>query len=107
MYAYQLVEESGSRELFSGAAHPYSRELIKCVLRTDQPQEGRLSTIPGALPDPVKPITGCSFEPRCPTGRDNPVCRTREPVLVRLGAPGAEHATKCHFPGTAEPEDTK
>ncbi|WP_328460330.1 ABC transporter ATP-binding protein [Streptomyces sp. NBC_00448] len=107
MYAGQLVEESRSRDLFSAAAHPYSRELIKCVLRTDQVPQGRLSTIPGALPDPTLPITGCSFEPRCPAGRGKPDCRSREPVLVSLGAPGAERATKCHFPGTEELEDTE
>ena len=99
MYAGQLIEQSDSRSLFRSASHPYSRELLNCVLRTDVRQEGRLATIPGTLPDPTKPFRGCSFEPRCPIGRGNEICRETEPVLRHLqGADGLQVA-KCHFPG--------
>ncbi|HZX07694.1 ABC transporter ATP-binding protein [Kribbella sp.] len=104
MYAGRLVEESSSRELFRAPAHPYSRELIKCVLRTDQRQHGRLATIPGALPDPTKPFVGCAFEPRCPVGHGIAVCQSTDPVLVPFGRPEAGHATSCHFPGATRQE---
>lgn len=102
MYAGQLVEESPSRELLRAPAHPYSRELIKCVLRTDQRQAGRLATIPGSLPDPTKPFVGCAFEPRCPVGHGNPACQGTEPVLIPFGRPEIGHTCRCHFPGTPQ-----
>ena len=40
-----------------------------------------LSSIPGTLPDPTKPIRGCSFEPRCPLGRGNVLCQTVPPPV--------------------------
>ncbi|MEK0097954.1 ABC transporter ATP-binding protein [Streptomyces sp. NPDC056002] len=113
MYAGQLIEESRSADLFRSAAHPYSRELLKCVLRTDQRQEGPLSTIPGALPDPTKPFRGCSFEPRCPLGKGEERCRSTEPALIEVsvpdGRPGGSgrRLTKCHFAGAHQLEEAK
>jgi len=99
MYFGKFVEESTSAELFRAPAHPYSRELSKCVLRTDQEVQGRLATIPGSLPDPTEPVTGCSFEPRCPVGHGNPLCRGTEPVMLPFGPPQADHRSSCHFSG--------
>ncbi|MFI9605267.1 ABC transporter ATP-binding protein [Streptomyces sp. NPDC052043] len=107
MYAGQLIEESRSRDLFRSAAHPYSRQLLQCVLRTDRRQQGLLSTIPGALPDPTRPLHGCAFEPRCPRGKDNSLCRSTEPDLVQVGTHGGRQLAKCHFAGAHEPEETK
>jgi oligopeptide/dipeptide ABC transporter ATP-binding protein len=107
MYAGQLIEQSDSRSLFAAAAHPYSRELLKCVLRTDVKQQGLLSTIPGTLPDPTKPIHGCSFEPRCPLGKGNPTCREVEPDLRQVQGPHGIHLAKCHFAGQLELEETR
>ncbi|MCA4134977.1 ABC transporter ATP-binding protein [Arthrobacter sp. M4] len=102
MYAGQLIEESESRALFASAAHPYSRELLKCVLRTDRRQEGLLSTIPGTLPDPTQPFKGCSFEPRCPLGKGNPLCQGVEPPLATVQGPHGVQLAKCHFAGQLE-----
>jgi oligopeptide/dipeptide ABC transporter ATP-binding protein len=99
MYAGQLVEHSDSRSLFNSAAHPYSRELLNCVLRTDVKQEGRLSTIPGTLPDPTKPFKGCSFEPRCPLGHGNATCRQVDPELRSVQGRHGLQIAKCHFAG--------
>ncbi len=107
MYAGQIIEQSDSRALFSSAAHPYSRELLKCVLRTDRKQAGLLSTIPGTLPDPTKPFTGCSFEPRCPLGHGVATCREVEPVLLQLEGPHGPRQAKCHFAGQLELEEAR
>ncbi|WP_265982001.1 ABC transporter ATP-binding protein [Arthrobacter sp. MI7-26] len=102
MYAGQLIEESDSRALFASAAHPYSRELLKCVLRTDRRQEGLLSTIPGTLPDPTEAFQGCSFEPRCPLGKGNATCQSVEPSLHTVQGPQGIQLAKCHFAGQHE-----
>jgi oligopeptide/dipeptide ABC transporter ATP-binding protein len=104
MYAGTLVEESSSRDLFDAPAHPYSRELLKCVLRTDRRQEGMLSSIPGTLPDPTKPISGCSFEPRCPLGRGNVLCQTVPPPVREVVTAHGRQLAACHFAGRRETE---
>ena len=107
MYAGQVIEQSDSRSLFASAAHPYSRELLKCVLRTDRKQAGLLSTIPGTLPDPTKPFVGCSFEPRCPLGHGVATCREVEPELRELEGPRGIHLAKCHFAGQLDLEEAR
>jgi oligopeptide/dipeptide ABC transporter ATP-binding protein len=99
MYAGELVEEADSTELFRGPGHPYTRELLTCVLRPDRPQTGLLPTIPGALPDLTQPVTGCAFEPRCPLGHGNELCRTQSPPLLQIGRSGTGQA-RCHFAGS-------
>src|SRR5690606_12880284 len=55
-----------------------------------QGTQERLVPIPGGLPDPAAPLTGCPFEPRC--DRRLPECSAQTPDLV----PVAEsHASAC------------
>ncbi|MGN6798381.1 MAG: oligopeptide/dipeptide ABC transporter ATP-binding protein, partial [Gaiellaceae bacterium] len=52
--------------------------------------EGTLpEALPGEVPDPSRPPSGCRFHPRCPYAFDR--CRSEEPPLLRL-ADGREAA---------------
>jgi oligopeptide/dipeptide ABC transporter ATP-binding protein len=53
--------------------------------------------LPGEVPDPARPPTGCRFHPRCPISID--VCRTDVPEPVAVGP---EHTAVCWRAG----EDT-
>ncbi|MDQ4213584.1 ABC transporter ATP-binding protein [Microbacterium capsulatum] len=97
MYAGQLVEEAPVTELFGQPGHPYSQALIDCVVRPDTPRTDILPSIPGALPDPTKPIIGCSFEPRCKRGHGDPLCQTQTPVMIQLGRGPLPHSAACHY----------
>ncbi len=73
MYAGRLCEEAPVRDLFLDPRHPYTRGLLRSVpggISNEAQAAGagrrRLPTIPGAVPDPVEPPTGCRFHPRCP-----------------------------------------
>ena len=68
MYAGEIVETGPAQEVVEAPRHPYTRALVACMAR-HAPQEGgrrRLKPIPGTLPDPYAPHTGCRFAPRCP-----------------------------------------
>ncbi|GAA1114054.1 ABC transporter ATP-binding protein [Nocardiopsis composta] len=89
MYAGRVVEQAPVRDLFAAPAHPYTTGLLRSLPVLDGPQE-RLVPIPGGLPDPAAPLTGCPFEPRC--DRRLPECSAQTPDLV----PVAEsHASAC------------
>lgn len=70
MYAGRLVEEGPVRSLFGEPKHPYTRALIASQLgegfRGSDGRPRRLPTIPGTVPDPADPPSGCRFHPRCP-----------------------------------------
>jgi peptide/nickel transport system permease protein len=65
MYAGQVAELAGTRELFDRPLHPYSRGLLDAFPSVRGPKV-RLLGIPGSPPDLANPPEGCRFAPRCP-----------------------------------------
>ena len=81
MYLGRIVEEGPSEILFADPRHPYTKALIDAIPRADPEveagQEGR--TLPGEVPSPSNPPSGCVFHTRCPIAMDK--CRRDEPPL--------------------------
>jgi peptide/nickel transport system ATP-binding protein len=91
MYLGRMVETAPTVELWGEPAHPYSEALIAAVPRADG--GGVLpESLPGEVPDPAHPPTGCRFHPRCPFAQE--LCRQEEPALLEV-EPG--HFAACHF----------
>jgi peptide/nickel transport system ATP-binding protein len=81
MYLGKMVETGPTLPLWAGPAHPYSEALISAVPRPDG--GGFLpESLPGEVPDPASPPSGCRFHPRCPYAFEP--CATDEPPLVPL-----------------------
>ncbi len=81
MYLGRIVERSATLPLWALPAHPYSEALIAAVPHADG--SGRLpEALPGEVPDPARPPSGCRFHPRCPYAFDR--CAREEPALVEL-----------------------
>lgn len=64
MYAGALMEEGPTEDIISNPLHPYTAKLIKAVPTITKTQ-GKLSYIPGTLPDLRNPPVGCPFVERC------------------------------------------
>ena len=65
MYLGQMVETGETRGLWEQPLHPYSESLIKAIPHPDG--NGFLpDSLPGEVPDPAQPPSGCRFHPRCP-----------------------------------------
>jgi peptide/nickel transport system ATP-binding protein len=81
MYLGTMVETGETLSLWTTPAHPYSEALIAAVPRPDG--KGSLpESLPGEVPDPARPPSGCRFHPRCAYAFDR--CRTEVPPLLRL-----------------------
>jgi peptide/nickel transport system ATP-binding protein len=79
MYLGRMVETGGTLPVWTRPAHPYSEALIAAVPRPDG--EGVLpESLPGEVPDPARPPSGCRFHPRCPHAFDR--CPREEPPLL-------------------------
>jgi len=95
MYAGKLVEEAPVAGLILDPRHPYTEGLLRSMPERNlqAPPAGggrlRLQTIPGAVPDPSDPPSGCRFHPRCP--RVFAPCRAEEPPDLPAG-PGRRSA---------------
>jgi peptide/nickel transport system ATP-binding protein len=79
MYAGQAVETGPVRAVLDDPKHPYTRLLLAC--HPDRAKE--LAGIPGAVPSPLRPPSGCRFHPRCP--QVQAVCSAARPPLARIG----------------------
>jgi oligopeptide/dipeptide ABC transporter ATP-binding protein len=82
MYAGNLVEMGGKRDIFQTPAHPYTRGLLHAVptLKTNRGQP--LRTIEGTVPSAQTLPQGCPFEPRC--GDRVPDCAILLPPLIEV-----------------------
>jgi len=83
MYLGRMVETAPTVPLWERPAHPYTEALTAAVPRADG--GGVLpESLPGEVPDPAHPPSGCRFHPRCPYVFDR--CSVDEPPLMELTA---------------------
>jgi oligopeptide/dipeptide ABC transporter ATP-binding protein len=90
MYLGEFVELGTSEDLYRRPLHPYAHALLSSAPSLDPAKKKLRIVLPGDVPSPLNPPSGCRFHPRCPLAKD--ICRTTEPPLVTLG----EHHFRCH-----------
>ena len=87
MYAGQVVEEGGVKEVFKEPLHPYTAGLMGSVPvlgRKFSQGRKRLEEIPGVVPSLREMPGGCRFKPRC--SRVDHRCREGAPLLSEIGS---------------------
>ena len=94
MYLGHVVEEAPARELVGSPRHPYTQALLSAVPTLDVNGRKRI-VLPGDVPSPLSPPSGCPFHPRCP--RSQPKCAAEAPPLV--SPDGSARRCACFFAG--------
>ena len=94
MYLGHVVEEAPARELVGSPRHPYTQALLSAVPTLDANGRKRI-VLPGDVPSPLSPPSGCPFHPRCP--RSQPKCAAEAPPLV--SPDGSARRCACFFAG--------
>ena len=97
MYCGDIVETASVKEIFSAAAHPYTRGLLACIPSSKVKAGCSLATIPGQLPGPSDQLTACRFAPRCALGDET--CRNMPPPLITISP---NHYASCHHIGCGD-----
>ena len=88
MYLGVVVESGPTRALWQDPQHPYTEALIAAIPHADG--AGHVpEALPGEVPDPAQPPSGCRFYPRCPSVFDR--CPGEVPPRYPVG-PGREAA---------------
>jgi len=89
MYGGKIVEIGAVDEIFNDSRHPYTRGLIKSMVRIEKRVE-HFETVPGEVSS-ARDTSLCPFLSRCQVAVEK--CRHVEPPLVPT-APG--HTALCH-----------
>jgi oligopeptide transport system ATP-binding protein len=94
MYLGKVVEIADRTALYEEPLHPYTRALLSAVPIPDPKLEAQREhvVLPGEVPSPLNPPSGCVFHPRCSVAIGR--CATEVPALREI-KPG--HCAACHL----------
>lgn len=94
MYLGHIVETTDADGLYENPLHPYTRALLSAVPIADPFVEKKRERIllPGEVPSPLNPPSGCVFHPRCAYVK--PECSQVVPLLREIGG---QHQVACHL----------
>ncbi len=81
MYLGKIVETGKTEDIWNNPSHPYTKALMSAIPHADGKAFMPLD-LPGDVPNPAFPPTGCRFHPRCPLAQAS--CATNEPLQISL-----------------------
>ena len=94
MYLGNIVEMTGSDQLYSHPLHPYTQALLSAIPITNYYAEKKRERIilEGDVPSPIRVPEGCPFHPRCRYATER--CRRAKPDLRQVDT---RHKVACHL----------
>ena len=90
MYLGRIVERARAADLYAAPLHPYTHALFSAIPSIEPARRRGRIVLPGDVPSPANPPSGCRFHPRCPLAEA--VCREADPPATMAG----EHLVHCH-----------
>jgi len=91
MYLGKIVETGDAETIAKTPKHPYTQALFSAALPTHPDEQREEIILPGEVPSPLRPPTGCRFHPRCP--QVMPRCSAEEPRLLSVDG----RLAACHL----------
>lgn len=83
MYAGKILEHGDVQAIFNEPLHPFTVGLMAALPRIDTKKDlFKFEGIPGEPPNPMHPISGCKFHPRCRYAKS--FCSENEPQSVEI-----------------------
>ena len=93
MYLGKIVEEGPADNLCRSCLHPYTKALLSAVPTPVYGEKKQRIILPGDVPSPIHPPSGCRFHTRCEFCTER--CVREEPKLLPLS--DGEHKIACHL----------
>jgi oligopeptide/dipeptide ABC transporter ATP-binding protein len=94
MYLGKIREIGNTEDVFTDPLHPYTKALISAALPSHPDVTREEIILPGEVPSPVNPPSGCSFNPRCFL-KIGEICEKQAPELQEQHQ--KSHYVSCHL----------
>ena len=91
MYLGRIVETGEAKALARDPKHPYTEALFSAALPSHPDERREEIILPGEVPSPINPPSGCRFHPRCPQAMAR--CSQDVPELRDIGG----RIVSCHL----------
>ena len=93
MYLGKVMELAAVGDIYERPRHPYTEALLSSVPMPDPKILKKKITLPGDVPSPIDPPSGCVFHPRCRYRQET--CERVVPEFVEIEP---DHWLSCHYP---------
>ena len=92
MYLGSVMETGDTAAVYAHPCHPYTSALLGAIPIRDPLLKKKRQALPGEVPNPADPPSGCPFHPRC--SRAQKRCSEEKPVLRDYSG----RLLACHYP---------
>jgi oligopeptide/dipeptide ABC transporter ATP-binding protein len=82
MYLGHIVEQGPTDDLFESPRHPYTQALLAAIPRVRKEVRQERIILPGGVPSPIDPPSGCPFHPRC-FAKVGAICEEKYPPFFQ------------------------
>lgn len=96
MYLGRIVETGPVAKIFHAAQHHYTHALLSAIPTVDFDSPAKRVLLPGDMPSPIHPPSGCAFHPRCSAARAG-VCDIQRPLLENKNDGAPQQWVACHY----------
>ena len=83
MYLGHIVEEGKTDDLFENPLHPYTQALLAAIPRVNKANRTERIILPGTVPSPIDPPSGCPFHTRC-FAKVGKICEEQYPPFFKV-----------------------
>jgi oligopeptide/dipeptide ABC transporter ATP-binding protein len=84
MYLGKIVEVAQTDDIFANPLHPYTQALLAAIPRFSKEFRRERIILPGNVPSPINPPSGCPFHPRC-FSKAGKICEEKYPPNFLVG----------------------
>ncbi|MCK5529280.1 MAG: ABC transporter ATP-binding protein, partial [Kiritimatiellae bacterium] len=92
MYLGKIVEVGDANDVIENPQHPYTKALIAAIPQVDDDNRKRI-VLPGDVPSPSNPPSGCAFHPRCELATEE--CSQKMPSLESISGESNDRLAAC------------
>jgi oligopeptide/dipeptide ABC transporter ATP-binding protein len=83
MYLGHIVEKGNTLSIFRTPRHPYTQALLAAIPQVNKEFRHERILLPGNVPSPINPPSGCPFHPRC-FAKNGKICEEQYPPQFQV-----------------------